>query len=406
MIPRALAMTPPSILIVDDERQIHSSLRLRLGGSYQLTCFLKPQEALTAIPRQPFDLCIVDVHMPEIDGLQFIEAARQLDPALGFVILSGYDSEENLRRAIPLQVLDFLAKPLPDKAGFESRIPDWITQTRTRRHELSVARESGSLVQDLEIARIEREVELTASASAREALLQTADLLTTIHALLFNAQHVAESLPRPDPRLATVLRSVQEARKHAAAAAAIAEGYFGSAYADRETSPALVDACLRHAVGLSLRLAKAEERRQRIDCLPLGREVALAGLPGIDFLLMLVPTLAQTLELSPTGTTLQIRCQELTRLDRVLEDPAFRSHLWVNRRQASGCSPGVLLTIRASAPALTQETAASWLRGDPTPDLRHSSRGLLHGIQKAKGLLGVALAGKAERFELILALGV
>lgn len=394
----------PNILVVDDEKQIHSSLRLRLGGRYQLVCTTGAQEALTAIRRQEFDLCLVDVHMPEMDGLAFIEAARAVDPALGYVILSGHDSEENLRRAIPLQVLDFLAKPLPDKAGFEDRIPDWIARVRARRHELAVTHNSGTLVHDLEIARIEREVELTASAAAREALLQTAGLLTTTHALLFNAQHILENLPRTDPRLGPALRSLQEARKHAEAAAAVAEGYFGSAYADRESSPALVDTCLRHAVGISRRLAKAEARRQQIDCLELGREASLGGLTGMDFLLMLVPALTQALTLAAPGTTLQIRCHELTRLDRVLGDAHYRDHLWVNRRNASVSKPGVILALRSPAPALSEETAEAWLRGNAASDLHVPSQGILQGLQKARGLLGLAVRPRTEKFEVVMCL--
>ena len=394
----------PCILVVDDERQIHSSLKLRLGGSYQITCLSSPREALAHIGRQLFDLCIVDVHMPEMDGLAFIEAARKIDPALGYLVLSGFDSDENLRRAIPLQVFDFITKPLPDRAGFEKRIPDWIVQTRQRRHELTLATESEAIVRDLELARIERDVESTASESAREALLQTAGLLTTIQALLLSTNHSLEPLLRTDPRLTGIFRSLQEARRNAESACTIAEGYFGSAYADRESSPAVIDPCLRHAVDISLRLAKADERRQAIDLVPLGRAVTVAGLTGIDFLLMLVPTLNQTLALAGPGTTVQIRTEELGRLDAAVNHTRLRSFLWINRRNATVSGSGILVTIHASCRALDETIAGEWLRGNTTSTLHVPSRGLLHGIQKSRGLLGIAVRPKTEKFEIVLAL--
>ena len=403
---RTSDLMPPSILIVDDEKQIHSSLKLRLGGSYQLACYSSPREALALIGRQAFDLCVVDIRMPEMDGLTFIEEARALDPALGYVVLSGFDSDENLRRAIPLQVLDFISKPLPSQKEFESHIPDWVARIRQRRHELKLAMETETIVQDLELARIERDVESTASESAREALLQTANLLTTIQALLLSASHSLDPQRWADSRLAVVSRSLQEARRNAEKACAVAEGYFGSAYADRESSPAVIDACLRHAINISQRLAKAEERRQTIDLTPLGTDLTAAGLSGIDFLLMLVPTLMQTMALAPTGTTVQIRSDKLARLDDVIRNTRLRSFLWVNRRNATVSGPGILLSIRASCTALDEAVAGAWLRGNTAPTLHIPSRGLLHGIQKSKGILGIAVQSKTEKFEIVLALPV
>lgn len=394
----------PGILVVDDEKQIHSSLRLRLGSWCHLVCVFDPQEALQHIRRRQFDLCIVDIHMPRMDGLAFVEAARELDPALGYVILSGYDSPENLRRAIPLQVFDFIGKPIPHKSGFEERISEWVDRTRTRRRELSLALSAGTLIQDLDLARIEKDVEATASASAREALLQCAGLLTTIQALLLNAQHLLSTTGQPDSRLPPLTRSITEARKHADAAAAIAERYFTSAYADRQTSPALVDECTQHAISVSLRAANAEARRQRLDFRPLGRPVALSDLAGIDYVLMLAPMIAQALEVAAPDSTVVICCSELVRLDEVFKDVLLRRYLWVNRSHAATSNPGVMISIRAQAPALEPEDARSWLRGEPCRSLRLPCRGLIRGVQHAKGFAGVAIGPEADRFSVVICL--
>ena len=406
MIRQSSEMLTPSILVVDDEKQIHSSLKLRLNGNYHLVCLSNPLEALALIGKQSFDLCVVDVCMPELDGLAFIEKAREMDPSLGYVVLSGFDSDENLRRAIPLQVLEFISKPLPNQTGFEKRIPEWVAYTRQRRHELLLTRESETIVHDLELARIEREVESTASESAREALLQTANLLTTIQALLLSANHALEPLQRTDPRLTMVLRSLHEARRHAETACTVSEGYFGSAYADRESSHAVIDDCLRHATAISLRLAKADDRQQTIDLTPLGINLTIPGLTGIDFLLMLVPTLVQTLTLASKGTTVTIRSEQLDRIDNLIGNARLRSYIWVNRRNATVSGPGVVLSIRASCSALEDVAAKSWLRGNTADPLSISCRGLLNGIQKSKGLLALAVGPKPLKFEIILALPV
>src|SRR5436853_5835468 len=123
-------MMTPRILVVDDERQIHASLRLRLGGKYELACVCDAREALKRVATERFDLCIADIHMPHLNGLAFIEAAQKTDPGLGYIVLSAFDSDDNLRRTIPLQVYDFVPKPLPERQHFEARIPESVDPTR------------------------------------------------------------------------------------------------------------------------------------------------------------------------------------------------------------------------------------------------------------------------------------
>lgn len=400
----SLDVIPPRILVVDDERQIHSSLRLRLGEHYRLHCIANPREALALVRQQHFDLCIVDIRMPEMDGLSFIEAAQDLDPTLGYVVLSGNDSEDNLRRAIPLQVYDFISKPLPDREGFEHRLPGWIAKTRQRRQESTLASGHQSVVRDLELIRIERDVESTASEAARDALWQTVGSLTTIQALLLNASHAAESLDRKDPKLAGLVRSLREARQQAEKTAAITEGYFASAYADRDSSPAIVDTCLRHGTDIALRRAKATERNQTVDVAPLGRDLALSGLTGLEFLLMLVPALMLGLERSTPGTTVQVRCAPIARLDGAVSELRWRSYLWINRRNAISSRPGIALFLQTSATAWDEATVSDWLHGNSTVFPTVPSRGLVQGIQKAKGLLGLSVRPEMERLELVLVL--
>jgi len=396
----------PSILVVDDERQIHSSLRLRLGECYRVNCQFRPQEALELIRRQCFDLCITDVHMPTMDGLSFIEAARSIDPALGYVVLSGHDTDENLRRAIPLQILDFIPKPLPGRSDFEARIPDWIAATRHRRREMSLAKDAAAMVHDLELARIERDVESTASESAREALLQAATHLTTLSALLHNANHQLAVIDGRDLKLAPLARCLKESARIAEDAALITDTFFASAYADRETSTPLINSSLQHGIAIARRLARSEERRQQIDLTTVGRELTLAGISGLDFLLLFVPALIQSLELAANDMTVQVLCKELVRMDEVLREPSWRSLMWVNRRNALSSSPGVAVAIKANVLPVEEAVATEWLKDGTTKSLKISTRGILQGIIKAKGILGLAIQPQCERHEIVFVLPI
>ncbi|MEJ1973295.1 MAG: response regulator [Lacunisphaera sp.] len=396
----------PSILLVDDESQIHSALKLRLGDSYRMVSASTPQEALSLIAGEPFDLCIADVQMPGMNGLTFIETAKKVDPALGYVIFSGFDSDENLRKAIPLHVFDFVTKPLPDRHRFERQIPGWIERTRKKRLELAQTRNTEAIVRDLEVARIEREVESTASESAREALFQTAGRLTTAQALLLNACHVLEPVIKNDPRLTQAVRSLREARDQVEVASGITDEYFGSAYANRDSSPALIDLCTRHAIAIGSRLAGAEARQQAIDHRILGQEITAAGLTGIEFLILLVPAIVQTLKLAAPGSTSRIQCDLVTRLDEAYRGTRANDFLWINRRNALLSNPGVKISVVANTAAPPEADVAAWLREKPTKLLSIPSHGLITGIQTSKGLAGVAIHPEATRFEIVLVLPI
>lgn len=401
-----MELLTPRILAVDDERQIHASLRLRLAGSYDLVCCADANEALKRVQAERFDLCIVDIHMPRMNGLRFIESAQQHDPALGYLLLSAFDTDDNLHRAISLQVYEFLPKPLPESAGFEQRIPEWIERTRRRRRELSLARDASTLAQDLGSALLERDVELIASESARDALLQTAGLLTTIHAHLVTAATAVAARARHDSNWTHVLRGLEEARKTADAAVTVAEGFFDSAYGNRDTSAALVKAGLAHAAQIASRIAQADEVNKAIDLPAMNEHLVVRGLSGIDFLLMMTPPLALALTIAGAHSTVGVTLEELARMENVARDVRNKSCLWLNRKSASLAHAGVLITITAAGPSLARAQAEAWLKGEPGPLSNITARGLVRGIEKCRGLMGIAVASAEESFRIVFSLPV
>jgi len=397
-------LLPPRILIVDDERQIHASLRLRLGQVYDLAFCSSAREGLKAMAHERFDLCLADIHMPQMDGLEFIEAATKVDRHLGFVVLSAFDSDENLRRAIPLQVYDFIGKPLPDREGFEVRLPMWIEKTRHRRRDHALAEHARDISRDLDTARLEREVELVASESARDALLQTASLLTTIHAHLVSASLYLVPRAKGDAAAAHLARSMEEARKTADAAMNVAARFFDSGYGNRDSAPALVGIGVQHAANIASRMTKAFEANKTVDCAELDDRLPIRGLSGIDFLLMLIPALEAALLMAPDNSTVRVSSVPVARLEAVMAEPKFRNDLWVNRRNAVISQPGTVISIWSGAAAPSRSQSESWLRGEHSPLATVPARGLIAGVQKCRGLLALAASPPAERFRILLVL--
>jgi DNA-binding NarL/FixJ family response regulator len=376
-------LLPPRVLVVDDEAPAHAAVRLCLGKDTEVVSRYSPRE---------------------MDGLQFIESAREIDPALGYVILSGFDSHDNLLRAVPLQVYDFIPKPLPQRSSLERLAPDWVEQTRERRKKIAYAEAASQLDRELEHAKIARDVESTASESARDALMQAANYLTTLRALLLSSQFTLETLGKGETGLSRIQRTVHEARRHADLAADVVENYFTSAYADRETSPARVNLGVKQALAISSRMAHADERDLAVDLSPLGQDLTISGLAGIELLMLLVPLLNQCMALAEKGTSLRLECQFVERLDDVCQGRRAEAFVWVNRRKAALRHPGVMVDLRTASPALDSAEVLAWVREERCSTLLTPSRGILHGLEKSNGLLGVSIKPASRKLQMLLGL--
>lgn len=402
----ATELLPPRVAVVDDERQIHASIRLRIGTQCELVSFYDPRVALKAVGEDKFDLCIVDIHMPHLDGLSFVERARERDPALGFVVLSAFDTDDNLRRAIPLQVYDFIPKPLPERDGFEARLGDWVARTRQNRRDLLLAHQAGTIDRELQDARLNREVELVASESARHALMLSANLLTTIHAHLVTAKSLATTRAKSDPSILHLLRNLELALTTADAAVTVAEGFFDSAYAHRDSSPALVGSGLQHAIRIAVGMCRAEQARKVVDFTVVEENLPVRGLSGQEFLLTTFPAIALALSVAAENSTVRLNIERLERLDSAMKDSRMKNFLWVNRRHATNSRPAVLISVSTAATALSRSQVEGWLNSEPGAFSAISPLRLLGGVAKAQGLLGLAVAPSADRFHLIVVLPI
>jgi two-component system response regulator YesN len=104
------------VLVVDDEPLMRKGIVSKIDWqALGLECAGEATDsfdALEQIRRLKPDILITDIRMPEMDGLELIERAQQLEPSLQFIIVSGYDDFQYARRAIRFGVSDYLLKPV------------------------------------------------------------------------------------------------------------------------------------------------------------------------------------------------------------------------------------------------------------------------------------------------------
>ena len=102
-----------SILIVDDEEGIRTSLTAILAEEgYAVEAVASGEDCLARLARGPVDVVLLDVWLPELDGLQTLERMRQHGPLPMVVMISGHASIESAVRATKLGAFDFVEKPL------------------------------------------------------------------------------------------------------------------------------------------------------------------------------------------------------------------------------------------------------------------------------------------------------
>ncbi len=102
-----------SILVVDDEAGVRASLAGILGDEgYQVDTLETGEAGLAALERGRYDLLLLDVWLPQMDGIEVLARVRTLDPDLPVVVISGHGSVETAVKAVRMGAQDFVEKPL------------------------------------------------------------------------------------------------------------------------------------------------------------------------------------------------------------------------------------------------------------------------------------------------------
>lgn len=102
----------PKILVVDDELVvIKSAERVLKSEGYAMESALGGREAILKMEQNPYDLVFTDLKMPEVDGITLIRWLKKSRPETGIVIITGYPSQETMKEALELGIIDYVPKP-------------------------------------------------------------------------------------------------------------------------------------------------------------------------------------------------------------------------------------------------------------------------------------------------------
>lgn len=143
-------MTQPAhILVVDDEHNIRLTLAALLSrAGYTVTTAASGEEALAMFDRQPFDLMLVDLQMPGINGIQVVEAIRRRSLDTIVIVLTGHGSLETAIEGLHQGIFDYMLKT-SDPAQILARITAGLNDLQRRQRQNALLNTIGAAAQEL-----------------------------------------------------------------------------------------------------------------------------------------------------------------------------------------------------------------------------------------------------------------
>jgi DNA-binding NtrC family response regulator len=104
-------MDQPRVLVVDDELSVRESLRLILKERTAVSLAPSAEAALTLLEQQAFDVVLLDILMPGMDGLELLERLRALPAPPQVIMLTATKTVKTAVRAMKLGAFDYVTKP-------------------------------------------------------------------------------------------------------------------------------------------------------------------------------------------------------------------------------------------------------------------------------------------------------
>ena len=119
-----------NILIVDDEEVVRlSHMRSLESADCNAQTAEGGRQALSVMEQHSFDVVLLDLRMPDLDGMDVLKTIKQRWPNSEVVVITGYPSIDTAKEAVRLGAFNYLAKPL-DPNELLKAANDAVTQKR------------------------------------------------------------------------------------------------------------------------------------------------------------------------------------------------------------------------------------------------------------------------------------
>jgi signal transduction histidine kinase len=149
----AAPVEKPLVLVVDDEYGPRESIAFTLATEFAVDTAGRALEALAKLKEKAYAAVVLDIRMPEMDGIRALEELRKIDPEVSVIMLTGYGTLLTAQQAMVAGANQYLRKP-PDVAELVTAVRKQTQATRLRRQQALINRETVAMN-----AALKREIE-------------------------------------------------------------------------------------------------------------------------------------------------------------------------------------------------------------------------------------------------------
>ncbi len=133
--------TKARVLVVDDEYGPRESIAFTLSSEFTVDTAGRASEALGKIRQNEYAAVVLDIRMPEMDGIKALEELRRIDPDVAVIMLTGYGTLLTAQQAMVAGANQYLRKP-PDIPELLDAVRKQTQATRLRRHHARLNQET------------------------------------------------------------------------------------------------------------------------------------------------------------------------------------------------------------------------------------------------------------------------
>jgi signal transduction histidine kinase len=138
----------PAVLVVDDEYGPRESIAFSLSGEFDVDTAERAKEALAKLQARAFAAVVLDIRMPEMDGIRALEELRKIDPHVSVIMLTGYGTLLTAQQAMVAGANQYLRKP-PDIPELIEAVRKQTAATRLRRAQAKAAEDAQGMAMAL-----------------------------------------------------------------------------------------------------------------------------------------------------------------------------------------------------------------------------------------------------------------